>query len=226
MDTCTKLAVEDAVDVKRGEFRVVGKQLVDGLFNLGKPGGGILELQQLLDAEELAAFENGLVLMVNKYVTIRSVCLADEHKADAKLLLQVGSKLFLVGTEITVLLQDGTQLLTSPVVGAVIFQYVLHDELHRYRTQLSPTTIQMYNRLLVIILTVIAQTLHDGTEMRLGRVSISKWLFNNVVYFRLLLLTSVPLHYLLCNLMRTPLLVVMVNLMPFGSHTEIGRAHV
>ena len=121
MDTCTKLAVEDAVDVKRGEFRVVGKQLVDGLFNLGKPGGGILELQQLLDAEELAAFENGLVLMVNKYVTIRSVCLADEHKADAKLLLQVGSKLFLVGTEITVLLQDGTQLLTSPVVGAVFF---------------------------------------------------------------------------------------------------------
>ena len=57
--------------------------------------------------------------MVNKDITIRCVCLADEHKTDAKLLLHVGSKLFLVGTEIAVFLKDGTQLLTSPVVGAV-----------------------------------------------------------------------------------------------------------
>ena len=116
MDASAELPVEDAVDVERGELRVVGQQFVDGLFNLGKPGGGILELQQLLDTEELPAFENGLVLMVNKDITIRGVCLADEHKADTKL-LHVGSKLFLVGTEITVLLQDGPQLLASPIVG-------------------------------------------------------------------------------------------------------------
>ena len=71
MDACAKLPVEDAVDVERSELRSVGQQLVDGLFNLGKPGSGILELQQLFDAEKLAAFENGLALMVNKDITIR-----------------------------------------------------------------------------------------------------------------------------------------------------------
>ena len=97
---------------------------------------------------------------------------------------------------------------------------MLHDELHLYRTQLSPTAIQMYNRFLVIILTVIAQALHDGTELRLGRVAIRKCLFNNVADLRLLLLAKEILHYLLCHLMRTPFLVVMVNLMPVGSHTR------
>ena len=71
MDACAKLPVEDAVDVERSELRSVGQQLVDGLFNLGKPGSSILELQQLFDAEKLAAFENGLALMVNKDITIR-----------------------------------------------------------------------------------------------------------------------------------------------------------
>lgn len=117
MNTCAKLPVEDAVDVERGELRIVGQQLFDGLFNLGKPGGGILKLQQLLDAEELTAFEDCLALMVNEDITVRCVRLTDEHKTDTKL-LHVGSKLFLVGTEITVLLQNGTQLLTSPVVGS------------------------------------------------------------------------------------------------------------
>ena len=188
MDACAKLPVEDAVDVERRELRIVGQQLVDGLFNFGKPSGCILKLQQFFDAEKLTAFENGFALMVNQDVTIWCVRLTDEHKTDTKLLLHVGSKFFLVGTEITVFLKDGSQLLTSPVVGAVFFQRVLHDELHRYRTQLSPTAIQMYERLLVIILAVITQALHDGTELRLGRVAISKCLFNNVVDLRLLLL--------------------------------------
>ena len=56
-----------------------------------------------------------------------------EFRIDTKLLLHVGSKLFLVGTEITVLLKDGTYLLTSPVVEVVVFERVLHDELHLYR---------------------------------------------------------------------------------------------
>lgn len=56
-----------------------------------------------------------------------------EFRIDTKLLLHVGSKLFLVGTEITVLLKDGTYLLMSPVVEVVVFQRVLHDELHLYR---------------------------------------------------------------------------------------------
>ena len=119
MDSSAKLPIEDAVDVDRGELRIIGKQFVYGLLNLDKPGVGILKLQQFLDAEELTAFENGLVLMVNEDVTIRRVRLTDEHKIDTKLLLHVGSKLIFVGTEITVLLKDGTQLLTSPVVGAV-----------------------------------------------------------------------------------------------------------
>ena len=119
MDSCAELPVENAVDVERGELRIVGQQLVDGLFNLGKPGGSILKLQQLLYTDKLTAFENGFVLMVNEDVTIRRVRLTDEHKIDTKLLLHVGSERFLVGTEITVLLKDGTQLLTSPVVGAV-----------------------------------------------------------------------------------------------------------
>lgn len=42
------------------------------------------------------------------------------------------------------------------------------------------TTIQIYNRLLVIILAVIAQTLHDGTELRLGRVAIRKRLIGDL----------------------------------------------
>lgn len=100
------LAVENTVDVERGEFRIVCQQLVDGLFNIGKPSGCILELQQLLDTEKLTAFENGHAFMVNKDITIRSVCLTDEYKTDAKLLLHVGSKLFLVGTETTVFLQN------------------------------------------------------------------------------------------------------------------------
>ena len=104
MDTCAKLPVEDAVDVERSELRIISQQFVDGLFNLGKSGGCILELQQFLDAEELAAFEDSLVLMVNKDITLRCVRLADAHKTDAKLFFHVGSKLFLVGTEITVLL--------------------------------------------------------------------------------------------------------------------------
>ena len=110
MDASAKLPVEDAVDVERGEIRIIGKQFVYGLLNLDKPGVGILKLQQFLDAEELTAFENGLVLMVNNDITIRCVCLAEEHKTDAKLLLHVGSKLLFVCTEITVLLKDGTQL--------------------------------------------------------------------------------------------------------------------
>ena len=44
MDASAKLPVEDTVDVERGELRIVGQQLVDGLFNFGKPGGGILKL--------------------------------------------------------------------------------------------------------------------------------------------------------------------------------------
>ena len=59
----------------------------------------------------------------------------------------------------------------------------------------------MYERFLVIILAVIAQTLHDDTELRLGRVAISKCLFNNVVDFRFLLLPREILHYLLSHLM-------------------------
>lgn len=42
MDACAGLPIEDAVDVERGELRIVGQQLVDGLLNLGKSGGGIL----------------------------------------------------------------------------------------------------------------------------------------------------------------------------------------
>ena len=118
MDTCAKLPVENAVDVERGELWIIGQQLIDGLFYLGKPGGSILKLQQLLDTDKLTDFENGLVLMVNKNITIRSVRLTDEHKIDTKLLLHVGSERFLVGTEITVLLKDGTQLLAPPSVGA------------------------------------------------------------------------------------------------------------
>ena len=71
MDASAKLPIENTVDVERGELRIIGQQLFDGLFNLGKPGSGILELQQLFDAEKLAAFENGLALMVNKDITIR-----------------------------------------------------------------------------------------------------------------------------------------------------------
>jgi len=40
VDACAELPIEDAVDVERGELRIIGQQLVDGLFNLGKPGGG------------------------------------------------------------------------------------------------------------------------------------------------------------------------------------------
>lgn len=98
MDASAKLPIEDAVDVKRGKLRIVGQQLVDGLFNLSKPGGGILKLQQLFDAEELTTFEDCLAFMVDNDITILCVRLADEHKTDAKLLLHVGSKLFHVGT--------------------------------------------------------------------------------------------------------------------------------
>ena len=84
MDSCAELPIEDAVDVERGELRIVGQQLVDGFFNLDKPGGSILKLQQLLYTDKLTAFENGLVLMVNEDVTIRCVRLTDEHKADTK----------------------------------------------------------------------------------------------------------------------------------------------
>ena len=148
MDASAKLPVEDAVDVERSELRIVGQQLVDGLFNLGKPGGSILKLQQLLYTDKLTAFENGLALVVNKDVTIRCVCLADEHKTDTKLLLYVGSKLFVVGTEITVFLKDGTKLLTSPIVGAVVFQCVLHDELQSiFRNNIVETLIRNWMKL-------------------------------------------------------------------------------
>ena len=138
MDARTKLPIKDSVDVCRGEFRVVRKKLVDGLLYLGKTSSGILELEKFLDAEELTTFEDRLVFVVDNDVTIGRVSFADEHETDAKLTFHVSGKLFLVGRKITVLLQDGAQLLTSPIVGAVIFQRMLHDELHGYRTQLFP----------------------------------------------------------------------------------------
>ena len=82
--------------------------------------------------------------MVNDDVTIRRIGLADEHKTYAKLLLHVGGKLLFVGTETTVLLKDGAQLLPTSVIRLVIFQCVLHDKLNLYRTQLFTTTIKMY----------------------------------------------------------------------------------
>ncbi len=54
--------------------------------------------------------------MIYYGVAVWAVFLTEEHQTDAKL-LHVGSKFFLVGTETTVLLQNGAQLLTSPVVG-------------------------------------------------------------------------------------------------------------
>ena len=76
MNARTKLAIEDAVDVCRCKLRVVGKQVVNRLLNLCKAGGGILELEKLFDTEELTAFEDSFVLVVNDDVTIRRVRLA------------------------------------------------------------------------------------------------------------------------------------------------------
>ena len=35
MDSCAELPIEDAVDVERGELRIVGQQLVDGFWPKG-----------------------------------------------------------------------------------------------------------------------------------------------------------------------------------------------
>ena len=106
MDSCAKLPIEDTVDVSCSQSRVISQQIVDGLLYLFKTSGGILKLKQFLDAQELTALEDSFVLVVYNDITIRRVCLADEHKTDTKLLLHVGSKLLFVGTEATVFLQN------------------------------------------------------------------------------------------------------------------------
>ena len=121
MNARTKLTIENSVDVQSRKVWVVSKKFVDGLPDTCESGGSILKLQQLLDAKELTSLEDRLVLMVYNDVAIRSVRLAEPHQADAELAFHVGSKFFLVGRKIAVLLQNGAQLLTSSVVGAVLF---------------------------------------------------------------------------------------------------------
>ena len=78
VDTCAELPIEDAVDVSRGKTWVISQQIVDGLLYFSKTCGGILELEQLLDAKELSTFEDRLVLVVNNYVTVRCIYLANK----------------------------------------------------------------------------------------------------------------------------------------------------
>lgn len=87
MDTGTKLTIEDAVDIGGREVRIVGQEFIDCLLDLGKPGGCIFKLQQLTDADKLASLEDGLVLVINNGITVWTVFLAEEHQADAELLL-------------------------------------------------------------------------------------------------------------------------------------------
>ena len=194
MNARTKLTLENSVDVQSCKVWVVSKKFVDGLPDTCESGGSILKLQQLLDAKELTSLEDRLVLMVYNDVAIRSVRLAEPHQADAELSFHMSSKFFLVGRDITVLLQDSPQLSTAPVIRFVFFQCMLHDKLHLYRTQLFTVSVEMNHRLLFIVLALIAQTLHDGTELGFGSISISKCVFSNVVDIRFLPLTSIFLH--------------------------------
>ena len=118
MDTCTELAMEQAVDIMCCGGWVILQNTIDSLLNLGKASSGGLKLQKFSYTDELTSLEDCLVLMVYYGVAVWTILLPEEHKADAELLLHVGSKFFLVGTETTVLLQNGAQLLTSPVVGS------------------------------------------------------------------------------------------------------------
>lgn len=52
MNARTKLAIEDAVDVRCGQFGVISQQVVYGLFYLCKTSGGILEQENFFDTEE------------------------------------------------------------------------------------------------------------------------------------------------------------------------------
>mgnify|MGYP006331142447 CR=1 FL=1 len=71
MYASTELPIENAVDVRRCKTWVISQQIVDGLLYFSKTCGGILELEQLLDAKELSTFEDRLVLMVDENVTIK-----------------------------------------------------------------------------------------------------------------------------------------------------------
>ena len=102
----TKLPIKDAIDVCCGEFRVVGQQIVYGLFYLCKTSGGILELKQLFDAKELSSLEDSLVFVVNNDVAIRRVRLADKDKSDAELPLHCCRQFLLVSRQVAVLLQQ------------------------------------------------------------------------------------------------------------------------
>ena len=196
VDARAELPIEDTIDVRCGEFRIVGKQVVNGQFDLSKTSGSILKLEQLLDAKELATFEDRLVFVVNNDLTIRSVRLADKDQADAELTFHVSCEFFLVGRQVAVLLQDGTKLPKTFVIRLVLFQCMLHDELGTDGSKLLTITVEVNNGLLVVILTFIAQTLHDGTKLSFRSIAVRKCVLGNVVDFRLMLLASVFLHNL------------------------------
>lgn len=62
MDTCAKLPIKDTVDVSRGKLRVVSKQLVDGLLNLGKACSGISNWRTSLILRNIP-MKNGFVYL-------------------------------------------------------------------------------------------------------------------------------------------------------------------
>lgn len=48
VDARAELPIEDTIDVRCGEFRIVGKKVVNGLLDLDKASGSILELGAVL----------------------------------------------------------------------------------------------------------------------------------------------------------------------------------
>ena len=211
-DMSAKLAAKHTVQFAGGEVGIVLQHGIDELVQAVQTLCLWLELQEVFQLQYVATFENGLVLMVDDGIAVGLVLGAMKDQIDTKLLLHQLAKLFFVGSHIAVLLEDGTELFPSALIGFEGLQVLLDGG---QQQGVDDVAIALDAEIAVFLVAFVAAGFEDGTELIEGRKLVFEGILDGLGCPLLLILA----HDAIDDFLRMYPLVMVVNLMAIGGHS-------
>ena len=150
--------------------------------------------------------------MVDDGIAVGLVLGAMKDQIDTKLLLHQLAKLFFVGSHVSVLQEDGTELFPSALIGFKGLQVLLDGG---QRQRVDDVTIALDAEIAVFLVAFVAAGFEDSTELIEGRKLVVEGILDGLGCPLLLILA----HDTIDDFLRVYSLVMVVNLMAIGGHS-------
>ena len=122
-----KLAVKHTVQFTGGQVGVILQHSIDVLIHTMQTFRLGLELEQFFQFQHFTTFEDGLVLVVDDGIAVGLILGTVENEVNTELLLHHRSEFFFVGTHITILQENGSELLSSFLIRLEGMAVLLDD---------------------------------------------------------------------------------------------------